>query len=157
MTNHYAVLDVKRTATPHEVKAARRAKAREAHPDRGGSAERFAAVQRAYDVLSDEAQRAEWEASYAAWAAERGATPCPRCFAAVRTRAGGRNVCPRCGSEVVAPVPSRFDRLRDDLIDRSADFLIHVGDRVGQEIANATEQAVNRGLAALHARLGRKS
>ena len=66
MTNHYAVLDVKRTATPHEVKAARRAKAREAHPDRGGSAERFAAVQRAYEVLSDEAQRAEWEASYAA-------------------------------------------------------------------------------------------
>ena len=157
MTNHYAVLDVKRTATPPEVKAARRAKAREAHPDRGGSAERFAAVQRAYDVLSNDAQRAEWEASYAAWAAERGATPCPLCFAAVRTRAGGRNVCPRCRSEVVAPVPSRFDRLRDDLIDRSADFLIHVGDRVGQEIANATEQAVNRGLAALHARLGRKS
>ena len=123
----------------------------------GQGAERFAAVQRAYDVLSDEAQRAEWEAAYHAWAAERGATPCPRCFAAVRTRAGGRNVCPRCGSEVVAPVPSRFDRLRDDLIDRSADFLIHVGDRVGQEIANATEQAVNRGLAALHARLGRKS
>lgn len=28
------------------------------------------------------------------------------------------------------------------LIDRSADFLIHVGDRVGQEIANATEQAI---------------
>ena len=47
MTNYYAVLDVKRTATPPEVKAAYRAKAREAHPDRGGSADRFAAVQRA--------------------------------------------------------------------------------------------------------------
>ena len=44
MTNYYAVLDVKRTATPPEVKAAYRAKAREAHPDRGGSADRFAAV-----------------------------------------------------------------------------------------------------------------
>ena len=156
MTNYYSVLDVERTATPPEVKAAYRAKAREAHPDRGGSAERFAAVQRAYDVLSDDTQRAEWEASYAAWAAERGATPCVRCYSAVRTRDGGRNICPRCGSKVAALVPSRFDRLRDDLIERSADFLIHVGDRVGQEIASATEQAVSRGLAALHTRLGRK-
>ena len=53
------------------------------------------------------------------------------------------------------PNYSRLDRLRDDLIDKSADFLIHVGDRVGQEIANATEQAVSRGLQALHSRLGR--
>ncbi len=156
MTNHCSVLGVRRTATPPEVKAAYRAKAREAHPDRGGSAERFAAIQRAYDVLSDDKQRAEWETAYQAWAAERGATPCPCCFAAVRTRDGGRNICPRCGSEVAAPVPSRFDKLRDDLIDRSADFLIHVGDRVGQEIASAAEQAVSRGLAALHTRLGRK-
>ena len=58
MTNHCSVLGVRRTATPPEVKAAYRAKAREAHPDRGGSAERFAAIQCAYDVLSDDKRRA---------------------------------------------------------------------------------------------------
>lgn len=156
MTNHYAVLGVWRSATPAEVKAAYRAKAREAHPDRGGEAARFAAVQCAYEVLCDEERRAQWEAAFSTWAAERYATPCPRCFSALRTRTGGRNVCPRCGSDVSAPVPSRFDRLRDDLIDRSADFLIHVGDRVGQEIASVAEHAVSKGLSALHARLGRK-
>ena len=155
MQNLYAVLGLSVRATPQQIKAAHRTKAREAHPDRGGSAEHFAEVQRAYEVLSDPQRRQEWEATYQAWAAERRATLCPQCFAALRTRAGGRNACPVCGSEVIALPPSRFDRLRDDLIDRSADFLIHVGDRVGQEIASATEQAVSKGLQALQSRLGR--
>ena len=155
MKNLYAVLGLSVRATPQQIKAAHRTKAREAHPDRGGSAEHFAEVQRAYEVLSDPQRRQEWEATYQAWAAERRATLCPQCFAALRTRAGGRNACPVCGAEVIALPPSRFDRLRDDLIDRSADFLIHVGDRVGQEIASATEQAVSRGLQALQSRLGR--
>lgn len=155
MKNHYQVLGVLRSATPQEVKAAYRAKARESHPDRGGQADRFAEIQAAYDTLGDERQRAEWESRFADWAAERKATPCGQCFAPLRTRKGGRNTCPVCGFSVVTPPPSRLDRLRDDLIDKSADFLIHVGDRVGQEIANATEQAVSRGLQALHSRLGR--
>ena len=155
MKSLYAVLGLSVRATPQQIKAAHRTKAREAHPDRGGSAEHFAEVQRAYEVLSDPQRRQEWEATYQAWAAERRATLCPQCFAALRTRAGGRNACPVCGSEVIALPPSRFDRLRDDLIDRSADFLIHVGDRVGQEIASATEQAVSRGLQSLQSRLGR--
>jgi len=155
MKNLYQVLGVLRRATPQEVKAAYRANAREAHPDRGGQADRFAEIQAAYDTLGDERQRAEWEARFAAWTAERYATPCGQCFTPLRTRKGGRNTCPVCGFSVVTPPPSRLDRLRDDLIDKSADFLIHVGDRVGQEIANATEQAVSRGLQALHSRLGR--
>ena len=155
MRNHYEVLGVPRSATPQEVKAAHRAKAREAHPDRGGQADRFAEIQAAYDALGDPDRRAEWEARFAAWAAERGATPCGQCFTPLRTRKGGRNTCPACGASVVAPPPSSFERLRDDLIDKSADFLINVGDRVGQEIANATEQAVVRGLQALQSRLGR--
>lgn len=155
MKNLYAVLGLSVRATPQQIKAAHRTKAREAHPDRGGSAEHFAEVQRAYEVLSDPRRRQEWEATYQAWASERRATLCLNCFAALRTRSGGRNACPVCGSEVIALPPSRFDRLRDDLIDRSADFLIHVGERVGQEIASATEQAVSRGLQALQSRLGR--
>jgi rRNA maturation protein Nop10 len=156
VTNHYAVLDVPRSATPLEVKAAYRAKVREAHPDHGGSAERFAAVQRAYEVLRDAEKRAVWEASYAKWAAERRATPCPRCFSALRTRASVRNTCPRCGSDVSAPSPSDFDTLAEHWIERSADFLMHVGDRLGQEVANATEYAVSKGLAALYGRPERK-
>lgn len=155
MLNLYAVLGIERSATTQDIKAAYRVKAREAHPDRGGTATRFADVQRAYEVLRDPERRQTWEAHYQAWASERRAVLCGRCFAALRVRVGGRNRCPMCGAEVSAPPPSRLERLRDDLIDRSADFLIHVGDRVGQEIANATEQAVSKGLQALQTRLGR--
>ena len=91
MKNLYAVLGLSVRATPQQIKAAHRTKAREAHPDRGGSAEHFAEVQRAYEVLSDPQRRQEWEATYQAWAVERRATLCPQCFAALRTRAGGRN------------------------------------------------------------------
>jgi hypothetical protein len=155
MLNLYAVLGIERAATPQQIKAAYRGKAREAHPDRGGTAARFAEIQRAYEVLSVPEERQRWEASYQAWASARRAVLCGQCFAALRTKAGGRNRCPMCGADVVTQSPTRLDRLRDDLIDRSADFLIHVGDRVGQEIASATEQAVSRGLQALQTRLGR--
>ena len=53
MKNLYAVLGLSVRATPQQIKAAHRTKAREAHPDRGGSAEHFAEVQRAYEVLSE--------------------------------------------------------------------------------------------------------
>jgi len=57
-TLHYDVLGIERKASAEEVKRAFREKARLHHPDkRGGCAEKFAQVKRAYDVLGDEERR----------------------------------------------------------------------------------------------------
>src|SRR6185437_2885665 len=53
----YGILGVARTASPEDIKTAYHAKAKETHPDMGGTAEAFTAVQRAYDVLSDPQRR----------------------------------------------------------------------------------------------------
>src|SRR5690625_3810603 len=60
---HYDVLGVAPTASPAVIKAAHRALAKELHPDRpGGDAEKFAAVNRATEVLLDPAARARYDA-----------------------------------------------------------------------------------------------
>lgn len=62
MTDLYQDLGIDRTATPAEVKAAHRRKAKESHPDvPGGSKEEFGKVQRAYVVLSDAARREKYD------------------------------------------------------------------------------------------------
>ncbi|QCY47605.1 Chaperone protein DnaJ [Glutamicibacter creatinolyticus] len=62
----YEVLGIARTASQAEIKMAYRKAARESHPDLGGSAERFRAVQRAYQLLSDEADRSRYDRSFQA-------------------------------------------------------------------------------------------
>lgn len=61
----YKILDVPKTATASEIKKKYRTLARELHPDKnpGNTAaeERFKAVSEAYDVLSDDAKRKEYD------------------------------------------------------------------------------------------------
>jgi curved DNA-binding protein CbpA len=58
----YAVLGVARGADQAEIHAAYRDAVRRTHPDAGGSAAAFEAVQEAYEALRDPATRRVWDA-----------------------------------------------------------------------------------------------
>ena len=58
----YAVLGVARGADEAKIHAAYRDAVRRTHPDAGGSAAEFEAVQEAYEVLRDPARRGIWDA-----------------------------------------------------------------------------------------------
>ena len=58
----YAVLAVARDADQATIHSAYREAVRRTHPDAGGSAAAFEAVQEAYDLLRDPARRRAWDA-----------------------------------------------------------------------------------------------
>ena len=64
MSDHYAALGLDSSATLADIKKAYRQKAAFYHPDRNDAADaaqRFRAVQEAYDVLSDEDKRLAYD------------------------------------------------------------------------------------------------
>lgn len=61
LKKYYTILEIPEDASPEQIKAAFRKKAKETHPDRGGDAATFIDVKEAYDVLSDPEQRARYD------------------------------------------------------------------------------------------------
>src|SRR3972149_4021435 len=62
MSDYYDILGIKKTASKEEIKKAYRSLAHKYHPDRpGGSAERFKEVSEAYQILSDEEKRQQYD------------------------------------------------------------------------------------------------
>lgn len=60
-TNYYELLDVSPNASIEEIKRAYRAKVMSCHPDRGGTHKEMVTVAEAWEVLSNEGLRAEYD------------------------------------------------------------------------------------------------
>ena len=57
----YGILGIKNTASKEEIKRAYRKASLKHHPDRGGNAEEFKKVNRAYEVLSDPMKKRDYD------------------------------------------------------------------------------------------------
>lgn len=60
-TNYYQTLGVTQTASADEIKRAYRKLASQHHPDKGGDKHRFQEIQKAYEILSNPQQRAQYD------------------------------------------------------------------------------------------------
>ena len=61
MTDHYAILQISRTASPDEVKTTFRKLAHVYHPDKGGDPEKMKALTAAYAILSNPEKRRSYD------------------------------------------------------------------------------------------------
>lgn len=59
---HYDTLGIPESSSPDEIKKAYRKLANQHHPDKGGDTTRFQQIQFAYDTLSDDNKRAQYDA-----------------------------------------------------------------------------------------------
>lgn len=164
MTNYYAILCVSPTATTEEIRSAYRAKARENHPDRGGSEDAFSDVREAWQMLRDPDRRREYDAQLAAVLVRVGAVLCPRCGKGNRVPAEVVLRCaicshalptrPRTGRDAVGEVTTKIRERAVVLGDRLTDRMSQVGDRLVNGLSDVLLDGVDRGIDALRRKLG---
>ena len=63
MSDAYALIGVPKTASTAQIRDAYKEKAMMNHPDRGGDVAMWGQLQKAYDILSDPARRAEYDSN----------------------------------------------------------------------------------------------
>jgi DnaJ-class molecular chaperone len=61
MKDYYTILNVSKTASQSEIKIAFRKLALEHHPDKGGDSDKFKDINEAYEILSDEEKRGQYD------------------------------------------------------------------------------------------------
>jgi DnaJ-class molecular chaperone len=59
--DYYHILNIEKTATQDEIKKAFRKLAHKHHPDKGGDEEKFKEINKAYQILSDDKKRQEYD------------------------------------------------------------------------------------------------
>lgn len=164
LVNHYSVLRVSPTATAEKIRLAYKDKAKQTHPDRGGSRADFGEVQRAWATLRDPRARQLYDRELAAAVARARAVLCPQCGEAHRVPPDSTCGCVICD----APLPTRPRTSRDAVgavADRVVDRAVALGDQLTERIAVAGDrlvdglsdvliEGVDRGLDALRRKLG---
>ena len=139
MTNLYGVLGVRPDATREALRSAYRKLAQVHHPDRnGGQDARFKEIAAAYEVLSDEAQRTEYDRHRTEWLRERGAMACPGCGLGVRIlpqRPGQEARCPECKAPLPT-LPAEPERI--EVMDVFVERLRVTGHRLGSQVLSET-------------------
>ena len=153
MRNHYRVLRVQTTATGEELRSAKKKRALETHPDRGGNRDDFDAVTTAYETLSDPIKRRDWEHAYTAQAGTMGHCVCPLCFAVNRVRAlqpGQIARCAACRTELKASEEERREQYADALRAQVGDLIL----TIGAETGSLAQDAVKAGARAIRKKLG---
>ena len=156
MKNYYGRLRVGLRATPDEIRTQYRALARDSHPDRPqGSTEDFVALREAYDVLSDEDKRAQYDKERQEWARLSGAIICPTCATAnyVRRRptANEQVLCANCRTVLPLDLRAAVSLQKQRLIAEAA----RVVDDVGVELATTAIDVAKSQLGKLRRRLTR--
>lgn len=104
----YDVLGLAEDAAEQEIKSAWRTAAREHHPDRNPgekSAEAFKLAKRAYDVLSDPARRARYDAQLVDLRR-------PRCRGCGESVLAGQALCPLCALMAASDAYEQSDEAR---------------------------------------------
>jgi len=61
MSDYYKILEIEKNASQEEIKQAYKKLAKQHHPDKGGDTEKFQKIQTAYETLSDEQKRQEYD------------------------------------------------------------------------------------------------
>ena len=83
--DYYDILGVSKTAGANEIKKAYRKLAKEYHPDKGGDEQKFKEVSEAYEVLSDDSKKANYDRFGHDGPSQRGGNP----FSGFRNPFGG--------------------------------------------------------------------